>query len=276
MMLDGNHFLIETTEYPTEVGDGNLNLVDGWAPGIVPPIFEASLKTGDYFDSKYVFRFPEFILFSDNSYVHFGPTTVKNSLYPLLRNIMLMEESFLNTVDLDVGYPKAGYVFEPVAWPPVLLDISEIYAIKGGPTSKINTFYEDRYGVPAEPLLVGSSYDDGTGQIYDSNGLVIGYTRDHLSIAYDPNNTVSYLYDMIGDTIDESYEVIDNMITLQGHTEAKLKGVIFFWGSYYWCVLSYILDNVYYIESKTIIEDIESINNKDLFSSTTFNKQKTT
>ncbi len=271
-LFDGNLHLIDNTILGFNIGDGNVDFIEGNGPSQIALIYEASLATGDIYDGKYVFRFDEFLLFQDGSYVHFGPTTKKNISYPLFRNLIFIEDEFENTVELG-GYFKAGYLDETTVWPPVVANITSMPALKGGPIEKVNDLYKDRYGVNATPLLVGSTNDDGTGQIY-VNGIVVGYTRDYNSIAYDPTSD-NFLYTSEFSTVVETLD--GKNVYLKDHSEAKLKGLVLYNGSHYWCVMQYISKSNYNIVSMTLnIGDIDDILNKDIFPSTKFNKQKTT
>lgn len=274
-LFDGNLSLVESSIFPTVLGDGDTDYIEGNAPGSIAPVYESTLETGDIYLTKYVFKFDEFILFDDGSYVHFGPTVKKNSDYPLLRNIALVEDAFVNTIDLGIGYPKPGYIYSASATPYVKINKRTLQAFKGGPVEEITPgpVYKDQFGFNAVPLLLASSYSDDTGQVYDVNGNVTGYTKDYEAIAYDYTSSSYYLYNkLVYPDIVESSD--GNTITID-HNEGQLKGAVLHNGLWYWCTLDYHSYQTYSISSKKLIqENIEKVRNRDLTVSVLFNKVK--
>ena len=116
-----------------------------------------------------------------------------------------------------------------------------------------------------------SSYEDGTTNIYDANGNVIGTTKDYITIAYDPTTiTGNYLYPYSNIPESEDGVTID---LPENYTAYKYKGLIFYDTKPYWAVLVYSDRMTYTIESKTAItEDLDSIVNKELFEVISYNK----
>lgn len=155
-------------------------------------------------------------------YEHYGQSrAIINPFYLYVELVNRSTCDFDRTVEARIGkiYPDIRVHYDDPEYQ-VLQETYILPMIKGvGPVEYIvgqtKYWYKTKYkimetaNIGADLLIVGSDYDDGSGQVYDYNGNVVGYTNQFFEIAYNDQYTGVFKQPPTRLYIDDFYELSD-------------------------------------------------------------------